>query len=227
MGIGAVEWDLARTAWRGTVAQSTVWLMVENDLDTGMGEGGGSLAAPAPPSRIPRVRVRFTDRQWDQVVQLAARGVDPETIAAVALLPVKQVERAIRCKDGQQRIRAWRGRAILAELEHEEQLRDMLPTARGAIRDGMKLAPAKDAAQVGLKLHEALIQKPPQRIEHRVDGRIEHDLAPIFERLTQGIAQIREAQQGKNPLERVVRGDVGLVQHRPALQSGEPDAGSQ
>jgi hypothetical protein len=169
--------------------------------------------------------VALTEQELERACKLASRGVDIPTIADALLLPEKKVARALHSRKGTHKVRWLRGRAILAELEHEEAMREMLPSGRTAIRDGLSQAPAKDAAQIGLKLHEAVIQKPAQRVEHTHQGRIEHDLSPIFERLTESLEKIREAQAGRNPMERVVRGDVGLAQHRPMLPA-ETDADS-
>lgn len=205
--------------------------MVEGDaLDDGTGPDAAT-PAKAPPSRV-RPNQPFTiaegrptragwaklsEDELERAAKLAARGVDVPTIAAALLLEEKTVARALRSRKGAHKVRWLRGRAILAELEHEEAMRDLLPSGRVAIRDGLSAANAKDAAGIGLKLHEAVIQKPPQRIEHTHQGRIEHDLTPIFEKLTQSLERIREAQAGRDPLARVVRGDVGLAQHRPLL----------
>ena len=203
--------------------------MVENDLDTGTGPDAAmptsaplSRVRPTPPARRPWIQL--TDAELERACKLAARGVDLPTIASAMLLPEKRVERALRSRKGSHTVRWLRGRAILAELEHEEQMRDLLPRGRKAIREGMDAANAKDSAQIGLKLHEAVIQKPAQRVEHTHQGRIEHDLSPIFERLTESLEKIREAQAGRNPMERVVRGDVGLAQHRPMLPTGEDES---
>lgn len=199
--------------------------MTEDVLGTGSGPGEATPArAPSDLSRpSPRkpsglsVRKKLSEEELERACKLAARGVDLPTIADALRLQERRVAQALRSRAGTHKVRWLRGRAILAELEHEEAMRDMLPRGRKAIREGMDAANAKDSAGIGLKLHEAVIQKPPQRIEHTHQGRIEHDLTPIFERLTESLAQIREAQAGRDPLARVVRGDVGLAQHRPLL----------
>lgn len=188
-----------------------------------------STPSGAPPRRVrsrpptPRPWIQLTDKELESACKLAARGVDVPTIADALLLPEKRVDRALRSRKGRHTVRWLRGRQILAEIEHEEQMRDLLPRARKSVKEGIEVAAAKDAAQIGMKVHEAVIQKPPQRIEHTHQGRIEHDLTPIFEKLQESLGRIREAQSGRDPLARVVRGDVGLAQHRPLLPADTPE----
>ena len=176
----------------------------------------------APPVRVPPKRLRqpwkqLSESELETACKLAARGVDVPTIADALMHPEKRVERALKSRVGRHKVRWIRGQAILKEVEHEEAMRDLLPRARKSVKEGMEVATAKDAAAIGMKVHEAVIQKPPQRIEHTHQGRIEHDLTPIFSKLQDSLTAIREAQAGRDPLARVVRGDVGLSQNRPML----------
>lgn len=210
--------------------------MTEDPLGTGSGVGGAVPAtgplSPSPPSgRVPPPRkkqpwIQLSEAELESACKLAARGVEVETIADALLLPEKRVARALRSRKGRHKVRWLRGQAILQELEHEEAMRGLLPRARKSVKEGLECASAKDAAQIGMKVHEAVIQKPPQRIEHTHQGRIEHDLTPIFERLQESLGKIREAQQGRDPLARVVRGDVGLAQHRPLLPADTDGSGT-
>ena len=202
--------------------------MAESD---GVSNGRGSGAGIDPSCDLPLPRAvpagRLLPEQLESACKLAARGVDTPTIAAVLGEPEKRVERELARRQSKQAIRRLRGRDVLLEIDHEREMRDMLPRARDRIRHGMEHALPKDAAAIGMKLHEALIQKPPQRIEHQIQGTLSHDFSGLIEGLRQSIEAIREVQQGRNPLERVVRGDVGLAQHRPALTAGaeEPKTG--
>ena len=100
--------------------------MVGDDLlDTGSGSGavvpsGAPLdrVRPMPPARRPWIQL--TDAELERACKLAARGVDLPTIAAAMLLPEKRVARALRSRKGSHTVRWLRGRAILAEVEHEE-----------------------------------------------------------------------------------------------------------
>lgn len=200
--------------------------MTEDPLGTGSGAGGerpsGAAHSPSsPPSRLRKPWTQLSESQLDQACKLALRGLDPQAIADVIDLPEKRVARSLQSKAGRARQRKIRGQAILAELEHEEAMRGLLPKVPKTVKEGMEVASAKDAAAIAMKVHEAVIQKPPQRIEMTHSGRIEHDLTPIFSKLQESLSAIREAQAGRDPLARVVRGDVGLAQHRPLLPAGE------
>jgi hypothetical protein len=175
----------------------------------------------APLGTRPRQRRGLPDEAMDRACRMALRGIDAETIAAVLQVSERRVKVALSSRNGRQRVRWLRGQQLLSEIEHEQAMRQLLPDARRAIGQGMSQSPAKDAAKVALALHEAVVAKPAQKIEHTHQGRIEHDLGPVFERLQEGLAKVREAQLGKDPLARVMRGDLGLAKHRPLLPSGE------
>lgn len=200
--------------------------MVEDDLGTAEDSGASGRKALLGRSRVPPAQGRkwsvLSEADFESACLLAARGVDTETIAAVLAEKPTKVARAIRSPKGKQRIRKIRGSEVLLEVTHQDRMRDMLPVARQAILDGIRHAQnSKNAADVGRWIHEAVIAKPAQKHEHKIEGRIEHDLTPVFDKILGLIETVKEVREGRpDPLRRVISGHEAMAQ-RKALPSGE------
>ena len=189
--------------------------MAEGDALGSGGDGGagGTSLTPAPPP--PRWKA-LTEEGFESACMLAVRGVDVDTIAAVLREPAKRVERALRSRPGRKRLQELRGASVLRKIKYEEKLSSLLPHGAEAIEQGLrKAATVKNAADVGRWLHEAMVAKPAQKHEVDVSGRIEHDLSPVFERIAEGLRELKEAQRGRpDPLTRVMDGTQALAQRK-------------
>ncbi len=161
--------------------------------------------------------------QRESAYLMAARGMHPAKIAEVLWQPLPRVNRALRSKEGMERVAHLRGRYVLDEITHDFQMRGMLGQARSVMSEAMGVGTIPQKQRTAHWLHEQLIAKPAQRVEQRVevDARVRHDLAPVFVQIKDLLQTVREARErsGISWEERVKLG--GEAVKRPRLESGE------
>ena len=158
---------------------------------------------------------------FESMCLLASRGMPAAEIAGVLLRSERKIEQLLKRPSTKARIAYLRGQQALRELEHEHELRELLPKARLAVAKAMAEGSIPQSQRSAHWLHEQLIPKPAQRVEKHVtlDGRVQHDLAPVFGQIKDLLASVREANQGDGWRKRVKSGGEAIA--RPALTSGE------
>jgi len=183
-----------------------------------------SLGGGGPPSDVPSPLQRYRKRKFpselevEAALELAVAGFAPEKIAEVLGVKNHVVIRYLKTKLVKDRVREMKAAAVVGKVQHLHELERMLPKSRKAIKTVFETGDVKETRQMAQWLHEAVISKPAQQHELKIQGKIEHDLTPVFEQIGQHLSALREANQHRNPLARVQIGTEKLVR---AIPSGD------
>lgn len=152
---------------------------------------------------------------------LAAEGEPIERIMSILGKPRRAVKRIIGSKLGKQRIDQIRGELILAEVKQKYGLARLLPKARTVLEEALYQGDSRTRPKVAQWLHEAVISKPAVKNELKIQGVIQHDLAPLFEQMGDHLRALREANSSRDPLARVKVGTASLVRQMLPEKAGE------
>lgn len=172
----------------------------------------GGSAPSSPPARVYRGYCRLlTQEQREAACKMAAMDVSPERIAAILETKLSLVTREFRRKSSQRRVEALKGELVLREVEQHFGLMGMLPKARKVLDGGLDTGDTKTRTQIAQWLHEATISRPTVKTQLTIQGKVEHDLAPLFAQMGEHLAALRDHNRGRDPLARVQIGSAALV----------------
>jgi hypothetical protein len=175
----------------------------------------GQLVGQPDRTRLPKL----TDSQLELTCLLASEGLDAEGIAQMMGIDrVGAVKRVLKTKAGRIKIAQLKGEVMREELLHRHELARMLPKGRKVLNEAMDTGNTKERSQVAQWLHEAVVTKPAQKHEHRIEAKIEHDLTPLFQQMGEHLAVLRQATQKRDVLDRV---KLATEQDVRALSSGD------
>jgi hypothetical protein len=153
---------------------------------------GSSLEAIAPQSLS-----SLTEDEQTLVCKLASADVPLEQIADALMVKPGVIRKLVRSRPGKARIRALKVADRTAEIQQKFGLLEMLPKARKVLSGAMDTGNTKERSQVAQWLHEAVISKPVQKVEHKIQGKLEHDLTPLFQGMAEHLKALKEANQGR------------------------------
>ena len=215
--------------------------MVE-DVSTEVGDGGAaigtshggsvmsSLAEVAPPSpsepslvlkQWPGNEQRILSQDEGEIAcMLAARDWTFDQIRDSVGCGKKTLRRFIHSRPAKARIKYLKTAKQRAEVEQDLGLVGLLPKARTVLNEAMDRGNTKERSQVAQWLHEAVISKPVQKVEHKIQGKLSHDLTPLFAQMGEALQALKQANSGRDPLSRVQIGTEKLVR---ALPSGDEE----
>ena len=180
--------------------------MVNDDhMGSDVGAGSGPAQAASLPEASPQsLRLRqwqatrqriLNEQEAETACKLMSQGYDNQRVAEILCCKPYTIDRLRRSRPGKARILQLKHFLTKVEVEQRFGLAEMMPKARAVLGGVLEVGNARERAQTAQWLHEQVVTKPAVKHEHKIQGRLEHDLGPVFQQMGEHLAALRKANE--------------------------------